>query len=27
VRDHLISAAKDWIDNQIEADNAQDLHR
>lgn len=27
VRDHLIGAAKDWIDNQIEADNSRDLSR
>jgi len=27
VRDHLIGAAKDWIDNQIEADNSRDPSR
>ncbi len=27
VRDHLIGAAKDWIDNQIQADHSQDLSR
>jgi len=27
VRDHLIGAAKDWIDNQIEANHSRDLSR